>query len=687
MTETDGAAPEICFVSMPYVEIQRPSLALSLLQGILERDGIRSRVVHASLLFAEKVGARAYGAAMTAPPTFLAGEWTFSAAAFRGARERDEDYLRLFAAGLRDPFVGGPDPDRRVATLRRLREATEEFVDEIAHRVLDTGARVVGCTSTFEQHCASLALLRRIRELDPDVVTMMGGANCETVMGEATHRCFPWVDYVVSGEADGIISDLCRRVLEQGRDIAVEDLPPGVLGPRHRETDAPLGGRKVPRALFGNLDTLPTPRFDDYFETLERSPLRDRIVPGIPLETSRGCWWGDKHQCTFCGLNGSSLAYRSKSAERVLEEIETLWDRHGVTGFEVVDNILDMRYFKTLLPRLAEDDKPWRFFYEVKANLSRPQLELLARSGIRWIQPGIESLHSEVLRLMDKGVAGWQNIQLLKWCGELGIRLAWSVLWGFPGEKDDYYQEMAEWIPLLEHLQAPFGLNPLAYHRYSVYHAQAQRLGLILFPVTAMSYVYPVHDGDLDQLAYFFTNDPSRGKLDPFGRNPDGSLRPGVQATLEGIERWIANAHSRRPPVLSMTDHDGELDIVDTRGCATKAFRTLTGLDRAVLLACDSSPRPEHLAEAVRRGGFGDAVDARDAGDVLDVLDPGNATDFASATDAEVAAAAARLVADKLILPIDGRLVGLAVNGAGAPMPGQHEFPGGELRLPEIQRG
>ena len=661
MTDIDEAAPDICFVSMPYVEIQRPSIALSLLQAILARDGISSRVLHASIWFAEKVGARTYGAAMTTPPTFLAGEWTFAEAAFRGERDRDEDYLHLLTEGLRDPFVSTADPSKRVATVRRLRKEATEFIDEAAHRVLASGARVVGCTSTFEQHAASLALLRRIREIDPDVITMMGGANCETVMGEATHRCFPWVDYVVSGEADGIISDLCRNILKHGRDVALADMPPGVLGPKHREAN-PEGGKRVPRALFNNLDSLPTPSFDDYFDTLEQSPLKSRITPGIPLETSRGCWWGDKHQCTFCGLNGSSLAYRSKSAERVLEEIETLWDRHGVTGFEVVDNILDMRYFKTLLPKLAEDDKPWRFFYEVKANLSRQQLELMARSGIKWVQPGIESLHTEVLKLMDKGVAGWQNIQLLKWCGELGIRLAWSVLWGFPGEKDDYYSDMAEWIPLLEHLQAPFGLNPLAYHRYSVYHAQAQRLGLILFPVTAMSYVYPVHDGDLDQLAYFFTNEPGRRKLDPFGRNPDGSLRPGVQATLAAIEHWIAASHSRRPPVLTMTDQDGTLDVVDTRACAVKAFRSLTGLDRAVLLACDASPRPERLADTVRR------------------------EHGVSASDEEVAAAVDRLVRDLLILPIDGRLIGLAVNGAGAPMPGDREFPGGELRLPEIQR-
>ena len=79
---------------------------------------------------------------------------------------------------------------------------------------------------------ASLALLRRVRELDPGVITMLGGANCETVMGEATHRCFPWVDYVVSGEADGLVTGCLRLALTRGRDVAATELPRGVLRAR-----------------------------------------------------------------------------------------------------------------------------------------------------------------------------------------------------------------------------------------------------------------------------------------------------------------------------------------------------------------------------------------------------------------------------------------------------------------------
>ena len=52
------------------------------------------------------------------------------------------------------------------------------------------------------------------------------------------------------------------------------------------------------------------------------------IFDAIPLareplffETSRGCWWGQIHHCLFCGLNGDTIAYRSKSPGRAVEEL------------------------------------------------------------------------------------------------------------------------------------------------------------------------------------------------------------------------------------------------------------------------------------------------------------------------------------------------------------------------------
>jgi ribosomal peptide maturation radical SAM protein 1 len=484
---------------------------------------------------------------------------------------------------------------------------------------------------------------------------MLGGANCETAMGEATHRCFPWVDYVVSGEADGLIARLCRQALADGREIDPDELPPGVLGPRHR-SGAVRGRRSAPRALFRDLDALPLPRFEDFFAALSDSSVAESIRPGLPLETSRGCWWGARHHCTFCGLNGSSMAFRSKSPDRVLAEVRELEARYGVSDFEVVDNILDIKYFKTVLPRLAEDPARRRMFYEVKANLSRRHVELLVQAGVRWVQPGIESLHTDVLRLMDKGVQGWQNVQLLKWARELGLRMSWAVLWGFPGERDEWYRAIARWIPALEHLQAPSGLIRLRYDRYSVYHERAGELGLRLRPLPAMPFVYPVAPEDLDDLTYFFVADSAS---DTFGK-PGGyskllAQRPGVSDVLIAVRDWRTAFLSGLPPVLAMEERDGALEVIDSRSCARRWRTRLTGLARTVCLACDDAPMADQLARVLdREHGLSPA--------------PG-----------ELADTVAELLEERLLLEIDGRLIALPIRGQVPELPGRTQFPGGHV--------
>jgi ribosomal peptide maturation radical SAM protein 1 len=671
-----GAAPAgteraaVCLVSMPYASLTRPSLALGLLAAILERDGIAATVAPAGLWFAERAGLGRYELCASRLSTvFLAGEWTFAAAAFGDDAERarlDAGYLRqIEAASEQHPAVWrGVRGPALVAELVRLRAAAAAFVDEAARRVLATGARVVGCTSTFEQHVASLALLRRIRELDPDVVTMLGGANCETVMGQTTHRCFPWVDFVVSGEADGLISRLCRLALDGRRDADPAELPPGVLGPGHRQgatgpADAVLAGSAsagpvlaaLPRAVFGDLDRLPTPRYDDYFAALAASPLRASIRPGLPVETSRGCWWGAVHQCTFCGLNGTGMGFRAKSPARVIAELGDLQDRYGTGDFEAVDNILDHRFYATLLPDLAADGRRRRIFFEIKANVTRAQVRALVAAGVTWVQPGIESLHTQVLRLMDKGIAGWQNVQLLRWARELGLRLSWSLLWGFPGEKDDWYEDMAAWLPSLEHLPPPASLPRVRFDRYSVYHEQARTLGLILFPVGAMSLVYPLPPADVDGLAYFFSTEPGAGPLRYVqSLTQELTRNPGVAALAGAARAWRAAYGGGRRPALVMDDDGGRVEIADTRGCAGRPRHVLDGLAREVYLACDRAPRRARLAQAV------------------------------GAAEEDVADVVARLAADRLVLEIDGRVIALATRASGAPVPPDHtQFPGGHV--------
>ena len=646
---------QVCLVNMPYMALPRPSIALSQLKAVLERDGINTTVAYANIWFLDELDIQSYNiCAHQIPNSFLVGEWSFARSAFPEKPFDDDRYLESLEA-MTSRISGIKEKGELREVLKKTREAADRFIEIAARRVLATGARIVGSTSTFQQHVPSLALLRKIRELDPSVVTVMGGANCETEMGLATHRHFPWVDYLVSGEADGMISTLFGDILKRGRDIPVEQLPPGVLAPAHRKEG--VNRNELSFITNHDLDSLPYPDYYDFFKAVSDSPLAGRLVPGLPLESSRGCWWGAGNPCSFCGLNGSQVGYRSKSPGRVIGEIQEMEQRHGINRFQSVDNILDMKYFNTVLPELSKDNSDRRIFYEVKANLKRDHLRLLREGGVRWTQPGIESLHSGVLKLIGKGTNGWRNIQLLKWGREHGVRLTWSILWGFPGEQDSWYHQMAEWMPLLEHLQAPNALIRLRYDRYSVYHKNQEKYNLKLSATTAMRFIYPLEETELNQLAYFFIE---KDEPNPFAgaefRYPDVmKARPGVSKTLKALLQWRREFWRKLPPILSIEDDGNASEIFDTRTCAVSIKTRLTGLKRAIYLACDGAPLEKNLPEIMRQ-------------------------DYnLSFSDREFDDAIEELKKLKLVLAIDERLVALAVSGSLPTLDGRHDFPGGHI--------
>jgi ribosomal peptide maturation radical SAM protein 1 len=326
---------------------------------------------------------------------------------------------------------------------------------------------------------------------------------------------------------------------------------------------------------ISQLDTLPTPDYTDYFEQLGQHELTTVSGGGVPMESSRGCWWGQKHHCTFCGLNGASMAFRSKSARRVVEEMEDLVDRYRQHQFAMVDNIFDMKYFKDLLPTLQKRRVKLSLFYETKANLTKSQLLTMKDAGVEAIQPGIESLSNEVLRLMRKGTTALQNIQLLKWCKEIGIVPHWNLLYGFPGERPSDYPAMAQIMDALHHLEPPHCIDRIRLDRFSPNFFDAARLGIVnVRPDRSYTHIYGLPEVDVAELAYFFDFDYADG------RDPESY----VGCARDAVTRWRAD-HANRG--LIYVDHGENIAIWDFRPNRARMVTILNRLERAVYLYCD----------------------------------------------------------------------------------------------------
>ncbi|MFE6743374.1 RiPP maturation radical SAM C-methyltransferase [Streptomyces tubercidicus] len=495
----------VLLVNMPWSPIDLPSLALGILRrSVDERTSGRADVLHANLEFTDWITRRTTFTAddyqfYALSSYFMGcGDWVFSSALYDDPEWR----VAEFSASMR-----GKLREERLRMSKELHRVVPEFVQEIAERIVAAGPEVVGFTSTFQQNTAALAAVKYVKRLAPHIRTVMGGANCDAEQGAATHRNFPFLDFVVRGEGEAAFPQLLTA-LDEGGGLS------GVPGLCHRDADGtsvanPMSTRPLPPA------TILPPDYSGYFERLSASVARNWVEPKLVVEGARGCWWGEKHHCTFCGLNGSFMQFRSKSPDTFYEEIMELARRHRVLDMYLVDNILDMGYLTTVLPRIIDSGYDLRMHIEIKANMRRTQLRTLAQAGMIYVQPGIESLNSRVLDLMDKGVSGCQNVRMLRDGAETGLSVSWNYLHGFPGESAADYEPVIAQIPALEHLDPPVDLSArIAIERFSPYFNRPELGFTGLRPEEHYRFTYDLPESELLDLAYVFEA-PERGITEP----------------------------------------------------------------------------------------------------------------------------------------------------------------------------
>lgn len=580
----EGPAPRdfrVALVFMPFAIPDRPSIQLGLLSQIVRASGIHVDCHHLNLELAARLP-EAYNGLCTFRG-HMTGEWLFSVAAFGSSANLDDDaYFAAFPDELAQASKGGLGPP----DLSRLRHTVlPKFLDNCLDLVDWSAYDVVGLSSTFQQNVASIALARRLKAKFPQVHIILGGANMEGDMGPEYARAFPWLDFVVSGEADRTLPSLIEA-LRRG------DTSPSIPGVTSRLGDElKVSGHAAP---VHDLDALPTPEYDEYFERYDRLGLKQqqRYFFALPFESSRGCWWGEKHHCTFCGLNGETMGFRRKSPDRVLEELSQLSLRYGVTMFQSTDNIMEMGYLKTLFPAIETHRHDYHFFYEVKANLTKDHLRQLRAGGVRWIQPGIESMSSHVLKLMRKGCSMLQNVRLLKWSLYYRIRVGWNLIWGFPGETEEDYRRQHEVLKLLVHLEPPNAASRIWMERFSpIYFDREAFPAAKMVPERSYAYVYPP-SVDLQKIAYFFDCE-----LD------DTVADVAHTQTRNLVADWQDRWHGESRPQLVYRRTGDALFVDDTRSTELAGTHRFTGPVAMAYDHCGETMRTvqqvsEHIANA-----------------------------------------------------------------------------------------
>lgn len=571
---------EVALVNMPFSYSKYPSIQLGTLSALLKSQGIPVDCHHLNVLFAHKVGVPLHE--LICEKRALFGEWIFSYLLFRDNPKRAE-YPRVFKPvfeqlARESGHSTGYFEDMAVRTA-------PQFLTQ-ALTAIDWGQyRLIGFTSTFDQNVASLTMAKLIKDLYPSVTIVFGGANYDGEMGLEYFRAFPFIDHVVVGEGEESFPRLVRKVLG-GQSSGYPD------GIAYREGH---DIRLTPNAsLFSDFTKTGPPDYDDYYRLLaelgEASQGLDRI---LLYEGSRGCWWGEKHHCTFCGLNAQSMKFRAKSSEQVAQEMAYLSHRYDTARFRLVDNIIDMKYIENLFGTFAAARCDLDVFIETKSNLHKSQIRTLAVGGVKCMQPGLESLSLNQLRAMDKGVTPMQNIVCLKWSFYYRVAVSWNILLGFPGETNEDYRRQIDLIPSLLHLQPPESTGKLWLERFSPYFMRPQEYGVrITGPGTAYEYVYDARAVDLRKIAYDFEYELDDWPVDPHV----------YQELVSAIDGWRRLHASNDRPFLYYSKALNYVTVYDGRTPGSPVRRRYDGLAAQVIEICNEAAKSiEQIQAALPR--------------------------------------------------------------------------------------
>jgi ribosomal peptide maturation radical SAM protein 1 len=456
---------DVALVSMPWAPVHEPSLGLGILKSCLTDAGITAKVFHFAPELLRWVTAETY--------RFVSDAWGFNEFVFSAALDPvlDEeqkaaivDRVLTYWRFSRGKYgIAHQSAESVLDLFMRLRyEVAPKFLDVACDRILDRQPRMVGFTCLFDQTIASLALASRLKEASPELSVAIGGYALEGPPGVLVSRAFPFVDHVVVGDGEDVIVEIARRVLDNADGEAA-------------------GSPRMIRCPQVDINRSPLPAYEDWFDDL-RELERDHSVrintEVLPVESSRGCWWGQRKHCVFCGIDDDTLLYRYREPKRTIAMLDMLRERYGDVTFRFSDYIMPKAYYTELLPELAAHSPRFRLHSEIKANHPPERIKLLVDAGFVAVQPGIESFSSPVLHAMDKGVRGIDNVNLLKVGYRERLTIYYNLLFGLPTDELEDYRRMCELMPRLYHLAPPVSRTEVVITRFAPLQADPGRFGI-----------------------------------------------------------------------------------------------------------------------------------------------------------------------------------------------------------------
>jgi len=542
----------VVLIQPPFGNIEVPSLGLTNLKSTLIQNGIKSVIIYGNLAFAKKISPELYHKISLSLSTKFMCEWIFSNYSYPNNQKKQKQYGEKAQNQLIDvPLL---NLQLSINDFVKVEEIAGEYLEEFSNYILNFKPKIVGFSCMFQQTTASVAIAKILKS-KADIITVLGGVSCSEPMGKAILDVSPSIDYIFSGEAEIKFIEFCKKALT------------GSLPDIHNKF--------IECEPIDDLDCLPYPDYSDFFAQKEEIRIKlENESNRIWFESSRGCWWGEKKHCLFCGFHGPNMKYRSKSPKRIKNEINYLIKTYDPEFIQATDSIMPSDLPKTVFNSFVKPPNLKSIYYEVKPIYKFNDLWILKNGGINSFQPGLESLNDNHLNILNKGLTAVSNIRFLRDCRTLGIRPDWNILHSIPGETDDDYEEIIHLLPYLYHFQPPVMEGPLQIQRYSPLFNDHQKYKIKnLRPLQNYSYIFP-EETDFWKLALFFDGEYDIAYKDQIKKR-----------FLKVYNQWkeLWKETDNNPKLFIINLNNREYMVHDTRPIASQEVRILNKSHAAIL--------------------------------------------------------------------------------------------------------
>jgi anaerobic magnesium-protoporphyrin IX monomethyl ester cyclase len=314
--------------------------------------------------------------------------------------------------------------------------------DQVRQRILEIQPDIVGCTAITPAIYKAERLLQIVKEVDPDIVTVLGGIH-GTFMYPQVLKEAPWIDAVVRGEGEQVFLNLVTAVDDGSWRIDRRQ----VNGIAFAEDGKVVATAAEP--TIQDLDRILPDWGILEWDKYQYIPMGVRVA--IP-NFARGC----PFTCTFCSQWKFWRDYRIRDPKKVVDEIETLVRDHQVGFFILADEepTIHRKKFIQFCEELIERNLPvlWGINTRVTDILRDEKLlPLFRKAGLIHVSLGTEAAAQLKLDRFNKETTIAQNKKAIQLLRDAGIVTEAQFIVGLENETaetlEETYRMARDWNP------------------------------------------------------------------------------------------------------------------------------------------------------------------------------------------------------------------------------------------------